>query len=844
LSTDTRAAVAVDLRPTGHNRGVTDAPGNGTDGIGHVVDIDVEQEMERAFLEYAYSVIHSRALPDARDGLKPVQRRIVYQMSEMGLRPDRGHVKSSRVVGDVMGRLHPHGDSAIYEALVRLAQPFTLRVPLVDGHGNFGSLDAGPAAARYTEARMSAAALLMTGGLDEDVVDTVDNYDGSLQQPSVLPAAFPQLLANGASGIAVGMATSIPPHNLHELLAACRHLLEHPDSTDDDLMRFVPGPDFPTGGVVVGLEGVREAYRTGRGSFRLRGRVSVESVSARRQGIVVTELPYGVGPERFMEKVKEAVDARRLDGISKLVDLTDRHHGTRVVVEIKSGFRPEAVLEHLYRLTPLEESHAVNAVSLVEGRPRTMGLREMLAVYVDFRVDVVRRRTTHRLAVAERDLHLIEGLLVAVLDIDRVVAIIRGSDDATAARTGLMAAFGLTGEQAEHILELRLRRLTRLSTLELEQRRDALREAIAGHRAILGDPAVLRGVVGDEWEAVAAEHGTPRRTVLLEAGAVAAPSVPVRGAKAAAALEVPDEPCRVLLSSDGLLARTSDPEPLPRPEESGRRPRHDVIAALVPTTARAEVGVVTSAGRVLRLPVVDLPALPRAAGPVSAAGGVAVAEAIDLGKGESAVGLVPLAEGGAGYALGTASGVVKRVVPDVPGGRDEWEIVRLAEGDSVVAALGLTTGEEELVFVTSDARLLHYPASAVRPQGRAAGGMAGIAAGSARVVFFGAVDPARDDVVVATAAGASGAFAGSGATTAKVTPFARYPGKGRGTGGVRCHRFLTGEDVLLAAWVGPGPALGADASGAPVALPAVDPRRDGSGAAVRGTLTAMGGVPA
>ncbi|MGF1655108.1 MAG: DNA topoisomerase (ATP-hydrolyzing) subunit A [Actinomycetales bacterium] len=819
---------------------MTDAP---HDGIGHVVDIDVEQEMEQAFLEYAYSVIHSRALPDARDGLKPVQRRIVYQMSEMGLRPDRGHVKSSRVVGDVMGRLHPHGDSAIYEALVRLAQPFTLRVPLVDGHGNFGSLDAGPAAARYTEARMAPAALLMTDALDEDVVDTVDNYDGSLQQPSVLPAAFPNLLVNGASGIAVGMATTIPPHNLHEVIAACRHLLDHPDATADDLLRFVPGPDFPTGGVVVGLDGVREAYRTGRGGFRLRGRVSVESVSARRQGLVVTELPYGVGPERFMEKVKEAVDAKRLDGISKLIDLTDRHHGTRVVVEVKSGFRPEAVLEHLYRLTPLEESFAVNAVSLVEGQPRTLGLREMLTVYVDFRIDVVRRRTQHRLTVAERDLHLVEGLLVAVLDIDRVVAIIRGSDDAAAARTGLMAAFELTEQQAEHILELRLRRLTRLSTLELEQRRDSLREAIAGHRAILGDEAVLRRVVGDEWEAVAAEHGTPRRTILLEAGAVAAPAVPVRGAKAAAALEVPDEPCRVLLSSDGLLARTSDPEPLPRPAESGRRPRHDVIAALVPTTARADVGVVTSAGRVLRLPVVDLPALPTAAGPVSAAGGVAVTEAIDLAKGETAVGLVPIVDGGPGYAVGTASGVVKRVVPDVPGGRDEWEIIRLADGDRVVGALGLVTGDEDFVFVTSDARLLHYPASMVRPQGRPAGGMAGIAVGDARVVFFGAVDRGRDDLVVATAAGASGAFAGTGASTAKVTPFAEYPGKGRGTGGVRCHRFLKGEDVLLAAWVGTGPALGADDSGRPVALPDVDLRRDGSGAAVIGTLTTLGGVP-
>src|SRR3982750_25560 len=335
-----------------------------------IVDIDVEQEMQGAFLEYAYSVIYSRALPDARDGLKPVQRRILYQMADMNLWPTGGHVKSARVVGDVMGKLHPHGDVAIYDALVRMAQSFTMRVPLADGHGNFGSLDDGPAASRYTEVRLAAPALELTGGLDENTVDFVPNYDNSLKQPEVLPAAFPNLLVNGASGIAVGMATNMAPHNLVEVIAGARHLLAHPNASLDDLMRFIPGPDLPTGGRIVGLDGVRDAYATGRGVFRTRAKVSIEAITARRQGIVVTELPYLVGPEKVADKIKDLVQAKRLQGIADIVDLSDRSQGLRLVIELKGGFNPEAVLEHLYRLTPLEESFGINAVALVDGQPR------------------------------------------------------------------------------------------------------------------------------------------------------------------------------------------------------------------------------------------------------------------------------------------------------------------------------------------------------------------------------------------------------------------------------------------------------------------------------------------
>ena len=365
-------------------------------------DIDVATEMQGSFLEYAYSVIYSRALPDARDGLKPVQRRILFQMNEMGLRPDKGHVKSARVVGDVMGKLHPHGDASIYDAMVRLAQDFILRVPLVDGHGNFGTLDDGPAAARYTETRLSAAALALTDDLDEDVVTFVPNYDSSLMQPEVLPAAFPNLLVNGTTGIAVGMASNMAPHNQIELVGAARFLLDNPRATLEELMAFVPGPDLPTGGTIVGLAGIKDAYLTGRGSFKTRAKVSVEAITARKAGLVVTELPYLVGPERVIEKIKDGVNSKKLSGISDVTDLTDRTKGLRLVIGIKTGFSPEAVLEQLYRVTPLEDSFNINALALVNGGPQTLGLVELLKVYVNHRVDVVTRRSAYRLARRRR----------------------------------------------------------------------------------------------------------------------------------------------------------------------------------------------------------------------------------------------------------------------------------------------------------------------------------------------------------------------------------------------------------------------------------------------------------
>ncbi|MER8186248.1 DNA topoisomerase IV subunit A [Kitasatospora sp. NPDC094015] len=796
-----------------------------------ILDVDVVDEMQGSFLEYAYSVIYSRALPDARDGLKPVHRRILYQANEMGLRPERGHVKCARLVGEVMGRLHPHGDASIYDSVVRMAQPFSMRLPLIDGHGNFGSLgnDDPPAAMRYTESRLTAASMSMVESIHEDTVDFAPNYDGSEQEPSVLPAAFPNLLVNGTSGIAVGMATNMPPHNLSEVVAAARHLIKHPGADLETLMRFIPGPDLPTGGRIVGLSGIRDAYESGRGTFKIRATVSVEAVTARRKGLVVTELPYSVGPEKVIAKIKDLVGAKKLQGIADVKDLTDRQHGLRLVIEVKNGFVPEALLEQLYKLTPMEETFGINNVALVDGQPLTLGLKELLEVYVDHRFEVVRRRSEFRRRKRQDRLHLVEGLLVALVDIDEVIALIRSSEDAAQAKERLMERFGLSETQTAYILDTPLRRLTRFDRVELETEQAKLTKEIQELTEILESDTKLRNVVSGELGAVAKQFGTERRTVLLEAGSVpsAALSVP---------LEVADDPCRVLLSSTGLLARTADGEPL---ETGGSRAKHDAVVSAVPATARADVGVVTTAGRVLRLPVIDLPALPP--GTSALAGGAAVSEFLRLETDERALALTTLDESSPGLALGTAQGVVKRVVPEWPANKDEFEVIALKDGDTVVGAVELRTGEEDLVFIASDAQLLRYPAGQVRPQGRPAGGMAGIKlSDGARVLSFTAVDPAADAVVVSVAT-ASGTLAGGEQTSWKVTPFEQYPRKGRATGGVRCQRFLRGEDALAFAWAGPEPARAAGANGAPLQLPERDPRRDGSGTPVTTPIAAIGG---
>ena len=810
----------------------------------NIVDVDVTEEMRGSYLEYAYSVIYSRALPDARDGLKPVQRRILYQMNEMGLRPDRGHVKCARVVGDVMGRLHPHGDGAIYDALVRLAQPWAMRLPLVDGHGNFGSLggDDAPAAMRYTESRPTEAAMAMVGNIDEDTVDFGPNYDGQEQEPQVLPAAIPNLLVNGTSGIAVGMATNMAPHNLTEVIAAARHLIRHPDASLEQLMRFVPGPDLPTGGRIVGLDGVREAYATGRGIFRTRAAAKIEQLNARKTGIVVTELPYGVGPEKVITRIKDLVQAKKITGISDLKDLTDRTRGLHLVIEVRNGFNPDAVLAELYRLTPMEETFGINNVALLDGQPRVLGLLELLTIYVDHRLEVTRRRSEYRRRKRQERLHLVDGIIVALLNIDEVIQVIRSSDDAAAAKSRLQQIFDLSEIQAQYILDTPLRRLTRYDRLELEREQETLRREIAELTDILEDDGRLREVVSGEMAELAKKFGTPRRTVLLEGGDEVRAAVP---------LEVADDPCVVVLSATGLLARfpaSSDDSERPRDDSPAATDRaaHDIVASAVSATARGTIGVVTSAGRMIRLSVLEIPSLPPSDVAPSLAGGHPVTEFVTaLTPGEKVLALVNLQAADAGVVLGTASGIVKRVLPEYPANRDEFELITLKDDDQVVGAAQLTGDDAELVFITTDAQLLRFPAAAVRPQGRPAGGMAGIRLDAgASVVWFGALGPdaasAAADAVVVTVAGRSGALPGTGAASVKVTPFAEYPPKGRATGGVRCQRFLKGEDGLIAAWAGPGPALGATEMGVPVDLTNLLGRRDGSGTPLTRQLAHIG----
>lgn len=775
-----------------------------------IVEIDIASEMQGSFLEYAYSVIYSRALPDARDGLKPVQRRILYTMSEMGLRPDRGHVKSARVVGEVMGRLHPHGDGAIYDAMVRMAQNFQLRLPLIDGHGNFGSLDDGPAAYRYTEARLAPSAVAMTASLDEDVVDFAPNYDGRETEPEVLPAAIPGLLVNGASGIAVGMATNMAPHNLGEVVAAARYLLKHPKAGVSDLMKYIPGPDLPTGGIVVGLSGIADAYRDGRGAFKMRATVKVENVTARRTALIVTELPYNIGPEKVIEKIKEGVTSKKITGIADVTDLSDGEKGLQLVIELKSGFNPQAVLTQLYKTTPLEEQFSINNVALVDGAPKTLGLVEMLEVFLDHRINVVKRRSQYRRQKAQDRLHLVDGLLIAIIDIDKVIALIRSSEDTATARAQLMKTFKLSEIQANYILEMPLRRLTKFSRLEIEKEQKELQDTISLLNQLLESESAIKSVVGDELAEVAKEFGTPRRTILLDDDGLGSVAVD---------LEIADDPTLVMMSASGLIGRFEPKTAANR----GNRGKHDTIVSAVDATARGEVGLITSAGKLHQISVMEIPALQTTAA-TTLKGGSQVKEFVILDKGEVPLGLVPLNKK-VTIAIGTATGVVKRVEIE-PAKSKTSEIIKLEPGDDVVG-FGITTKKfDNLVFITSDAQLLHYKAELVRPQGKSAAGMAGIrVSDGAWVISFSVVS--KDSQVV-TVGGNSDALPGTQARSIKISELAEFPSKGRATGGVRCHTLKRGEDQLIFAGAASGPVRACNGAN-PFELPDFLAKRDASG---------------
>lgn len=781
----------------------------------NIVETPLNEEMSKSFLEYAYSVIYARALPDARDGMKPVQRRIVYQMGNMNLTPEHAYMKSARVVGEVMGKLHPHGDSAIYEAMVRLAQPFSLRLPLVDGHGNFGSLDDGPAASRYTEARLAPAALGMNADINEDTVDFAPNYDNKLKEPTVLPAAIPNLLVNGASGIAVGMATNMATHNLGEVVAAAKYVMKHTNATLDDLMQIVPGPDWPGGGIIIGRSGIREAYETGRGAFTTRSKTHIENVTARKKAIIVTELPFMVGPERVLERISQGIKARKLDGISGAIDLTDRHNGTRIVIEIKTGFDPNAVLAQLFKHTPLQESFTINNVALVDGRPHTMGLRELLDVWIAHRRTVIRRRSEFRLNKAKERLHLVEGLLLAMLDIDEVIQVIRSSEDAETAKSKLISVFDLDEIQAQYILDLRLRRLTKMSRIELEGEKNDLLQKIDELNEILSSASQLDKVVIAEMDYAVKQWDTPRRTILLDeqedgsftpvctknskevnsdsamdaviaanqltnaqADVAAAASAARKSGDTdatSAALQLSDEPCAVALSTSGLIARTSV-ETFNRWQAHSSNIFDTPCLNVFTTTTRATYALITSAGRLVIAHVADLPHLNQGDEKVSESlsNGVRASELLtstqstDPIRGEKVVAAIALSDSDSKtpissktpLAIGTKNGVVKRWNFESPTTMDSWSIIDLKDNDSVINA-ALANDEDRLVFISSDSSLLTFDAKQVRPQGRNSAGMAGIRLNEGCTVSAFAV-VAKNDVEWNYEEGENGLFSASG----------------------------------------------------------------------------------
>ena len=733
-----------------------------------VVEVPVTEELKESFLAYSLSVITARAIPDVRDGLKPVQRRILYSMLRMGIRPDTPHRKSARVVGDTMGRYHPHGDAAIYDALARMGQPFSRGMTLIDPQGNFGSLDDPPAASRYTECRLTAAAMAMVGELDEDTVEFRPTYDGEATEPGYLPALLPNLLLNGTTGIAVGMATNMPTHNLAEVHAAITLTMNkrRPKPTIDEMLAVLPGPDFPSGGIVVD-DGIREAYETGRGTIRIRARAHVEDIGRGRQAIVVTELPYLVGPERVISKLKELNEAGRVTGIADFKNLSDRHTGLRLQVTVKPDHNPQAVLGELYRLTPLEETFGINNVVLVDGEPRTLGIHEMCRHYIDHRLDVVVRRTRHRLARAEERLHLVAGLLMALEVIDEVVAIIRGSEDAATARDGLMDRFDLNRLQTDHILDMPLKRLTALETRRLLDERDDLEASIRDFTTLLGSEKRQRTLVLDELAEAVESFGRPRRTEIVHPD-----DLPVFDSVTTTE-DVDDEPCVVTLSTSGQIARS--------PVDGAKRAtpgRHDVLVASLLTRTTATVTAVTSDGRALQVAAAEL------ADGAGRARGAGAAQAFGTNRGEVIHTVV--AEGDEHLVVVTANGVAKRLTQDeVRATRSGKPLLKLRPGDRVVAAFTAHDGVD-LVIVASDGQALRTPVDAVSVQGRGAAGVAGMKLRSG-VVVVGAAPVLGDDTLI-TVTDTGGV---------KATPLSELEARGRGGIGVRVSKLADGSALSL-----------------------------------------------
>jgi DNA gyrase subunit A len=778
----------TDVTPPGDDNG--DGPmgggsggggGNGaTTDFGGIEPIEIQEEMERSFLDYAMSVIVARALPDARDGLKPVHRRILWGMDELRAYPDRPTIKCARVTGEVMGKYHPHGDGAIYDALVRMGQNFSLRHPLIHPKGNFGSLDDPPAAARYTECRLSPIAMDMLRDIGEDTVDWVDNYSGEFREPAVLPARFPNLLVNGSQGIAVGMATNIPPHNLAEVIDAVDHLLEHPEATPDDLMQFVKGPDFPTGALIMGRQGIIDAYRTGRGSIRLRGKAEIEEGS-RADTIVVTELPYQVSPNSFMTKVTELVNSGDLDGVADVNDESAQGK-TRVVVKLKRDAPALVILNNLYKRTPLQTNFAVNTVALVDGIPRTLNLRDALAAYIDHQVEVITRRSEHRLKKAREEEHINEGLLKALDLIDEIIAAIRASEDKPAARQALMAApFEFSDIQAEHILDMQLSRLTRLGRANIEEKLAELRATIAELEAILADPAKLRGVISTEMGEIKEKFANPRRSqITFDVGDIDIEDL------------IDDEDLVVTMSAKGYI-KTVQSDTFRVQGRGGRGVAgaklkdEDYVNHIIHTSAHAYLLFFSNRGRVYRLKAHEIPMKDRTAR------GTAIVNLLPLQPGETVQAIIDTRDYETNRFLffATKKGQVKKTkfTEYDSSLRAGLIAINLRDDDELVRVIP-TNGGDDIFMVSRTGMTIRFSEDEVRAMGRAAAGVRGMKMKPEDEVV--SCDVARDDVAILIVTDA-----GYG----KRTQLDKFNTQGRGGQGVRGIKLTARKGFVVAAFM-------------------------------------------
>jgi len=690
--------------------------------IGTIQRVDIDNQMRSAYLDYAMSVIVSRALPDARDGLKPVHRRILYSMHDMGLRSNTSYKKSARIVGDVLGKYHPHGDAAVYSSMVRMAQNFSMRYPLVDGQGNFGSIDGDEAAAmRYTEARLTSLAEEMLADIEKDTVSFVDNFDGSLKEPTVLPSRLPNLLLNGSSGIAVGMATNIPPHNLRELVAALVYLIDHYDTLDDvnvdDLLKYLPGPDFPTGGVIVGSEGIHQAYGTGRGRIVMRGVANYEEFGTNRHRIIITEIPFQVNKTTLIERIAELVREDKIDSIADLRDESDQR-GMSIVIELKRGSQPQKVLNQLYKYTALQSVLGVQMLALVEGEPRIMSLKKALQVFIDHRVEVVTRRIKHDLEKAKARAHILEGLLIALANLDEVIATIRRSPDVDTAKTRLMKKFKLSEKQAQAILDMQLRRLAALERQKIETEHKQMKELIAYLEALLSDPKKILGVIRDELKDISKKYGDERRTHIA-----ANVSEDFREEDL-----IPDETMLVSITMRGYIRLTAV-QAYRSQTRGGRGVRghatkeEDEVVMLFAARSHDSLLFFSDRGKAYATRVYQIPDSARTGK------GISIRNIFDMTEEEkiTAAVAVPGSEAETFCCMATVSGRVKRISLQelTSARRNGINAINLDEGDEL-GWVRLTHGDDELILISEQGQALRFKEQDIRLMGRAAGGVAGI----------------------------------------------------------------------------------------------------------------------